>query len=130
MRRIVAIILLICYLIPCVGMSVNTHYCGGRVTSVSIISSKSNQCPCGKRMMKKGCCKDKVTFVKLPQEQNIQKGFAYSFAKALNLLFGKTFTYTSSFWPSIVADFIPKWTDPPPGFHIRNIYLLNQVFRI
>jgi hypothetical protein len=130
MRRIITIMLLVCYLLPCLGMSVSTHYCGGKVTSVSVISSKNTQCPCGKRVMKKGCCKDKVNFVKFSQEQNIQKGFSFSFTKSAYLSFSMTLPYSSSFWSNVIVDHTLAWTDPPPGFYIRNLYLLNQVFRI
>lgn len=130
MRRIVAILLFACYLIPCLGLSVSTHYCGGKVTSVSVLSTKNTHCLCGKRAMKKGCCKDKVILVKTSQEQNIQKSIVYSSFKFSNFSVIKASIFKSPFLSSQLMGHILAWTDPPPGLSPGNLYLLNRVFRI
>lgn len=129
MKRIITTILFICYLIPCLGVSVRTHYCGGKFTSFSILPSKSVQCCCGKKAMKKGCCENKVTFVKAPQDHNIQKINAHSSLKTSQFCKAILFS-TYSFLSNYTVDPSSTWTDPPPGPQSLSLYLLNKVFRI
>lgn len=129
MRRITTILLFVCYLIPCMGMSVNIHYCGGKVKSVSLISSNNTRCACSKKTMKKGCCQDKVAFIKAPQDHNIQKTISYPSFKT-NFSNSEVLLYSSIFGSNYKAGRILTWTDPPPAYCSLNLYLLNQVFRI
>ncbi len=68
MKRIVVIFLTLFYLLPAVGFSINVHWCGGKVSSVAIEIIGNEKCDCGKEM-KKGCCKDIKTIVKLTDNQ-------------------------------------------------------------
>jgi hypothetical protein len=64
MKRIALILFVFIYLLPSVGFSINVHWCGNKVNSISIGHLKADVCPCGKKM-KRNCCKDFHTFVKL-----------------------------------------------------------------
>jgi hypothetical protein len=60
MKRVLSTLLLVCYLFPCLGFTVSTHYCGKKLTSITILPSGVHNCPCGKKSMKKACCKDRI----------------------------------------------------------------------
>src|SRR5436190_10471328 len=55
-------------MLPAMGMSIDTHWCGKRVKLISIYAAHENKCPCGKKMSK-GCCKDVHLWIKLSQNQ-------------------------------------------------------------
>jgi hypothetical protein len=118
-----------CYLIPSFGLSVTSHYCGGKLKSVSLSFSKSHNC-CGAKKMKPGCCKDKVCTFKISDTRQSassstivsnQTGFShYSF-------------YTAT--PIVVADnrsiqFLSYYNNSPPLGSLQPLYLSNKVFRI
>lgn len=129
MKRITIILLLICYLIPSIGLSVTTHYCGGKLASISILNIKSPTCRCGKKPMKKGCCKDKATILKIKDTQQ--------FSKQVSLSASKTFTFQPLY--SVLTDLNSSITTyklnipfahPPPLQKSEPLYLLNRVFLI
>jgi hypothetical protein len=64
MKRIALLFFAFLYLMPAVGFSINVHWCGKKINSVSIGHLKADNCPCGKKM-KRNCCSDFHTFVKL-----------------------------------------------------------------
>jgi len=45
------------------GISINAHYCKGKLKSVNLLFVKG--CSCGKKKMPKGCCKNKTEIVKI-----------------------------------------------------------------
>jgi hypothetical protein len=52
------------------GMSFNLHWCGGKLRSATIFKGDKHFCPCGKKPMKPGCCKDKLVLIKLRTNHN------------------------------------------------------------
>jgi hypothetical protein len=50
------------------GLAVSLHYCGGKVSSISI-GAKSKKCACGKKKMAKSCCKDKTATLSIDDDQ-------------------------------------------------------------
>ena len=64
MKKFVAIFFSIFYLISSSGISLNVHYCGGKMKHVSFITTNEKGC-CGKKKMSKKCCKDKVAYFKI-----------------------------------------------------------------
>ncbi|MEO8149146.1 MAG: hypothetical protein ABI723_15985 [Bacteroidia bacterium] len=66
MKKITATLLVVIYLIPAIGLSVNTHHCGGMLAAIHLVFlSDKHKCGCGKKAMKKDCCKDKVQQFKI-----------------------------------------------------------------
>ncbi|MDZ4759059.1 MAG: hypothetical protein SGJ10_13100 [Bacteroidota bacterium] len=130
MRKIFAILLLFCYLIPAIGLSVSVHYCGGRLASFSIIGTDEAKCPCGDMPMKKDCCKDKTASFKIKDTQRnskqiiviVYKGFK-QLPIASTPLYGINYT-------SIFSEQEIQFDHPPPLLNEQAIYLLNQVFLI
>ena len=52
------------YLTSTSGVSLNIHYCGGKIKQVSLFNSSEKNC-CGKKKMSKKCCKNKVSYFKI-----------------------------------------------------------------
>lgn len=71
MKQVICILLLVFYTTLNIGLVMNTHYCSGKVSSVSFFSPQtSNGCGlCGKKEMSKGCCQDKKTNISIDDDQ-------------------------------------------------------------
>ena len=88
MKQAIIILLVSIYTTFNIGLVVNTHYCGGKVASVSIYKTQENGCTlCGKKKMSKDCCKDTQTQFTMADTQDspqINSGFShFSFAFTL-----------------------------------------------
>ena len=129
MKRVTIFLLLFCYLIPAVGLSVVVHYCSGKLASVSLLLTDNSACSCGKMPMKKSCCKNKVTAFKIRD--------AHQLSKQLSLSSNKIFKFQPQY--SVSAAFnIPSTvfvknilSDHPPFLQKKlPLHLLYQVFII
>lgn len=130
MKRITIILLMFLYLIPAIGVTVSAHHCGGKITSVSLkILDFGHKCPCGKKPMKKNCCKDETKTFKLKSEQ--QKAHQYSlkvfktFTVQPALVENFTFCYQE---PLVLSEF--STVDHPPNDLKHPLYIRYRVFRI
>jgi hypothetical protein len=130
MKKIILITIAITYLFLSVGIRMNTHYCGDKISSVDFFFSKSKNC-CGNGEIAKTCCKDKISYFKLSDNQKNTSVLIFStpdFSEALVpaidysklYLFAKQDlpVYTSSFFDSD----IPLRKNP--------IYLINRSLRV
>jgi hypothetical protein len=59
-----SILFSIFYLTSTSGITVNTHYCGGKIKHISFFKHSEKNC-CGKKKMSKNCCKDKAAYFKV-----------------------------------------------------------------
>lgn len=128
MKRIFLLFLVFVYMLPTIGFSVTTHYCGGKLSTISLFSFGVDCCKCGKKSMKKNCCTNKVTRVKLKDNQSIIKKISFS---RVNFSKGQRYIPTTSFL--FTRTYLQKKSVfyHPPGFcHLKPVYLLNEVFRI
>jgi hypothetical protein len=129
MKRLIAILLFVCYLIPCFGCSATVHYCGGKVTSISVLSASQSNCKCGKRPMKHGCCKDKTIIVKASDRQNAAKQNTFSAIKIIKYVPHAFVEYSSCL--SIGVDSkTARFTYPPPLQRKVPLFLLNSTLLI
>jgi hypothetical protein len=70
MKKIALLLILFLYLVPAIGITVSAHFCGSRITWVSVnFEHQDHKCACGSKKMKTDCCKDNVAFIKLDNEQ-------------------------------------------------------------
>jgi len=129
MKKITALLLMISYLIPVIGLSVKQHYCGGELTSISILFSDSHSCSCVKKPMKKDCCKNKTTILKLTDTQNFTKKVAINFSKNFKFLVPFFPVYHSHYADVSFEKHLPFAIYPPPQ-KSEALYLLNRVFLI
>ena len=128
MKKVSALLLVFLFLITNSGMAVTMHWCGGKLSSIHFFSEK-HSCPCGKKAMKSGCCKDKTTTFQLNDEQQKTQecSINHSKVKGFQLVLADTFPffYQISF---IAVDFYNS--KHPPGEVKHPLYLQHRTFRI
>ena len=130
MKKIAILTTAIIYLFLSVGIRMNTHYCGDKISSVDFFFGKSKNC-CGLENVAKKCCTDKVAYLKLSDNQKNSSVLSFSapdFSEVLipaidyskKYLFAKQelSVYTISFFDSD----IPLRKNP--------IYIVNRSFRV
>ncbi|QQS28964.1 MAG: hypothetical protein IPM47_19355 [Sphingobacteriales bacterium] len=132
MKKIAVILLMFLYLIPAIGVTISTHYCGGKVTSVSFNPfDTKHKCPCGSKKMKKNCCKDETTTFKLEDEQRKTQQVFCNFIKIKisdfqpALTSNLTFNYRS---PLLFTEF--DHSAHPPDDLKHPLYIRHRVFLI
>ena len=70
MRKIASILLLTLYSFLNLGFVVNTHSCGGKITSISLWKTTEKKCNiCGKKQMDKKCCQNTQTQLSVDDNQ-------------------------------------------------------------
>lgn len=72
MKKVIASISLLCYLVVTCGVIINSHYCMNRLASIHLFETSVDVCGrCGMDTHESnGCCRDEVKVVKLEQDQN------------------------------------------------------------
>ncbi|MEY3413024.1 MAG: hypothetical protein RIQ70_1713 [Bacteroidota bacterium] len=69
MKKLIAIFLIMIYTAFSTGLTVYSHYCAGKLVSVSLINPNKGGCgKCGKKMTK-DCCKDTQQTLSLDESQ-------------------------------------------------------------
>ncbi len=129
MKRAAIILLLICYLIPSIGIKVYAHYCGGKLSSVSLQVSKSKQCGCEDMEMDENCCKTKTCSISIKEVQEATPQLFTDFSK----LFSATYVILLSNNTSLFTlgnESVVYNNHHPPSQLKYPIYLCNRVFRI
>lgn len=130
MKKIGIVFLLFFYLIPVIGVTVSAHFCGGKLSSISFISTDKHDCPCGSKAMKKNCCEDINTYIKL---KNIQQKSLQISINDFKSLVKNHFTFKSdiiSIRDIFVSDILFSTFHPPNKKAGDPLFLLNRVFRI
>ena len=129
MKKIAIILTAIFYLFLSIGIRMNTHYCGDKISSVDFFFS-SKDC-CGKEDLAKKCCKDKVSYLKLSDNQKDFPVFNFSATDLSEALvpaidYSKTYLFTkqeiSVYTVSFFDSDIPVRKNP--------IYIINRSFRV
>ena len=128
MKKVTALLMLFLFLITNSGMAVTIHWCGDRLASINFFSADKHHCPCSRKAMKHGCCKDKTTTFKANDElanstscelHITAPGFGFALVSQIEALNLPAFKYSDS-------DFY----HPPPFKPDVPIYLLNGAFLI
>jgi hypothetical protein len=115
------------YLVSTSGMSLNVHYCGGKIKHVSLYSSSEKGC-CGKKKMSKKCCKDKVAYFKIKDNHKVNQlakvvtPSSKLITAVLSLVIN--YSYVSSFYITI------QNYHAPPVLYDNPLYLKHQVLLI
>lgn len=65
MKKSFIILFSLFYLTVASGITINLHYCNGKLRQISFLNSKKEKGCCGSKMKSKGCCSDKAAFVKV-----------------------------------------------------------------
>lgn len=69
MKKVSVIFLTFIYLIVASGLTFNLHYCGGKISDISLWKSEIDNCCGGKKVMKKNCCENKISVLKIKDTQ-------------------------------------------------------------
>ncbi len=129
MKKIAAIFILVMYLVPALGFSMTTHFCGGELASISFYNTTDNTCTCGNEMMSSDCCKNIIMHAEFSDSQDKAPTVTLDLLKAakdLGVL--HTFVFCFSYvLPEPVATIHPH---PPDNKPDNPLYLRHQVFRI
>ena len=129
MKKITVLLILAGYLVSVTGIVLSFHWCGGRLNSVKIVYADKHSCGCGTMPMKKGCCKNKISFCKNESEHspratpgNWKVNFQKLFMAAVSPLL-----WIADYSPSYLCFsryHTPSTANPAP------VFLLNRTFLI
>lgn len=72
MQKFLVIFFSMLYLTVTSGITMNLHYCGGKLKTVSLFSNNEKGC-CGSKKKSKGCCKDKTKTIKVEENHKASK---------------------------------------------------------
>lgn len=72
MQKFLVIFFSMLYLTVTSGITMNLHYCGGKLKTVSFFSNNEKGC-CGSKKKSKGCCKDKTKLIKVEENHKASK---------------------------------------------------------
>lgn len=82
MKKIVLIILTLLYAVVSSGITLNLHYCMGRLTGVEW-GSASVCASCGQKKMASHCCSNETQYVKLALDQDVSQATVTSLSPAV-----------------------------------------------
>ncbi len=128
LRKIFNILLVMLYLIPAIGFSVDLHKCGKKIKIVSVNASHKSKCPCGTNMPF-NCCKDVHLSIKIDKEQKCSKSIIIPHSNDIKqFLTLPVFTLGELSSQIEVFDFSSYHA--PPFKNWQPVYLTNCTFRI
>ncbi len=117
------------YIIPVIGVTVTTHYCGGKLSSVAVYLSGTEKCACGSKKMKRDCCKTTTCTFSMKEVQ--QKNGEYTFGCNDNFKVQPAITTTTNcIVQSLIFENNISNHHFLPDKITHSLYLLHQVFRI
>ena len=128
MKKATAILLLFLFLFTNSGMAVNVHWCKGKITSIKFFEDDEHGCKCGKKPMKRNCCKDKTVVFKAKIDPAKVNQFSFKiYLPKIELAPSLLTEITATAKPQ---HFTPDFYHPPPFKPKTPIYLLDRVIRI
>lgn len=127
MKKITATFLLVLFLISNTGIAVAAHYCGGKLSSIVFFKLHNHSCKCGKKAMKKNCCKDKIVIIK-GENNALKSQFAVKITSIVHFL---SVIKTIELFPlNNFKSEVPSFLKLPIFKPKTPIYLLDGVFLI
>lgn len=128
MKKIVLISLSFLYLTSVFGVTINFHYCGGKLKNVSLYHKSSEKGCCGKKMKSKKCCKEKTTSFRLKDSHN--------FSVDLNVfennfkLIGLQVAQIKLLVTNVYKPFFIPASHAPPNDDGNHLFLRNRILLI
>lgn len=118
-KKLLTILLFICYAITSSGATFHVHYCGGEIAAVNFKQTSDKEgCPeCGMTQEKEGCCKDEKIVIKTsdkhkPSSNDLSNdSFVIVISKNLHLTDIATL-YTFHFQDTYNKHFFPDASPP------------------
>jgi hypothetical protein len=132
MKRFVALVIALMYLVSSVGATVQVHYCMGEKVGVGLAHPMEGKCPkCGmKKTYDKGCCKDVNTTVKNADHALSNHQVEFPAPTQLALPIHYVWQRQPQYLSNLTAEALCFYEAPPPLGKKQPIYLLVQNFRI
>jgi len=128
MKKTLIILFSFFYLSLTSGITLNLHYCGGKIKNISFFHTNSEEGCCGKKMKSKGCCDEKTTIFKVKDNHqssdNIKLVFNHFkvFDVAVPVLVSKIYIESNSY---TVLNY-----HAPPVLYDNPLYLKYRVLLI
>jgi hypothetical protein len=125
LKKLAVILLLMVYGLSSSGMTIQFHYCCGKLKSIQLSPVSEKQC--GMKYMpvsKKKCCDDKQVELKLKGDQKTEQAKFVLFAP--DVLQREEFVFNSQ--PVVARALTPEIFAPPPL--VNPLYIFYCVYRI
>ena len=113
-KKVFSIFLSLIFLASAVGMTINSHYCGMKLRSVSL--TEKNCCCKKDKKMPKDCCKNEIVYVKITD--NYSPSTEFHFAKIDIAPIVLSFAFPSNIC-HLTSSILFKNHSPPPIFADR-----------
>ena len=130
-KKHISVFLAVLLLVSNVGLAFNVHYCGGKISSVSLNSTlpsvQSEKGCCEKKVVSKKdrCCKDKKIVFQKKSDNGIVKSFSFQF----------DYVFVTTEFQPVVFESVPSFknnqsltyycdANAPPLFKLYSQYLL------
>jgi hypothetical protein len=128
LKRFVAILFTLFYIIPAIGVSLDIHKCGKKIKVISVNAAHENKCPCGTDMPF-DCCKDFHVKVKIQDSQKVSKSsLDFRLSEIKQFAFASDLKIAEPSSQVQVFDFSSYHA--PPFKSKRPVYLTNSIFLI
>ncbi|MBC7949226.1 MAG: hypothetical protein H7Y42_15175 [Chitinophagaceae bacterium] len=130
MKKAIASISVICYLILTCGVVINFHYCMDRLASTQLFGAQQKVCDkCGMHTdSSNGCCRDEVKIIKMTEDQKLGEVIAFELPSLETLVFTPSQYIAASF--TNVKETRHFRNHSPPLLKGQETYLQHCVFRI
>lgn len=125
MKRIIAIVVSVFYLLPTIGYSIDIQWCCNKISGISfspVKAAKCNVCATPRH-----CCKHKHIVVKLKDTQHGSLPFKVS---SNVLMIGFMPVPIELFSLKKAGLFNPQNYRPPPCYYGLPVYLANNILRV
>lgn len=126
LKKLLTILILVCYSISSFGVSLNYFYCCGKLKTISFTTTnKGKNC---KGDLKKGCCKNEKVKVKLKTDQKVSNAENSNFEQGVydNVIHHCNYTFSSKNIATTQKEFYQL---PPPKFSFKR-HILYCTYRI
>jgi hypothetical protein len=128
MKKLFIILIMLVYGLSSSGMSVNLHFCCGKLDDISFSSQKEKGCTKDEdSFSKKRCCDDKHLEFKLKSDQEPSTKWIQTYKQLTAPIFT---TASYIFWQPQHQPVNELATGPPLGASRLPLFIRNRVFRI
>jgi hypothetical protein len=127
MKKLLVIMLMLVYGFSTTGMTLQLHYCCGKLKSVELAPVKDPGCGNQHKMGSKPCCETKNINSKSKADQDTYQ-LVYKISNPSTPVIFLTHSTDLLVTSSESKDVFRGYTSPP--IHSRALFLMNRVFRI
>lgn len=125
MKKLASLILLLVYGLSSTGMTIQFHYCCGKLKDISFSPVAVKQCGMKHMSVGKPCCNDKRVELKLKADQKTEQVAKFMFSVPVP---EKPESGDFVLTPFVSSTVVPEIFAPPPL--TNSLYILHCVYRI